>query len=421
MSLDLSTHPCFSEGACSSHGRIHLPVAKGCNVQCKFCNRKYDCVNESRPGVTSSILSPGQAVAYLNEAKQRVDNIAVVGIAGPGDPFANPDATMETLRRVRADDPNVLLCVATNGLAAAPYVEEMARLDVSHLTVTVCGVDPKIVGQIYSWVRHERKVYRGLSAGETILAEQLKTIALAKKHHLLVKVNCIVVPGVNEHHVLEVAKAMKELDVDLFNPMALCHVPGSEFEEVHPPSSEFMSDLMARAEEYLPQMRHCQRCRADAVGKLKEDHSIQMAPILQSIAGGPVEPGQARPYVAVATREGFFVNQHLGEAGHLEIFEPAGAQRYRKVADRTTPNRGGGDHRWQELADVIDDCRAVLVSGVGRTPKRILTEQGVSVVEMEGLIDEGLTAVYSNQPVRNPVRCATVCGASCSGDGGGCG
>lgn len=420
MSLDLSQHPCFSEGACSSQGRIHLPVAKGCNVQCKFCNRKYDCVNESRPGVTSSILTPGQAVAYLNEAKQRVGDISVVGIAGPGDPFANPEATMETLRRVRAEDPNMLLCVATNGLSAAPYVEEMAELDVSHLTVTVCGIDPKIVGKIYSWVRHERKFHRGLSAGETILAEQIKTIKLAKEHHLIVKVNCIVVPGVNEHHVLEVAKAMAELGVDLFNPMALCYVPGSEFEDVLPPSKDAMDYLMAEAEKYLPQMRHCQRCRADAVGKLKEDHSTEMAPILQSIAAGSVEPDQPRPYVAVATREGFLVNQHLGEAGRLEIFESVSDGRYRKIGNRSTPNRGGGNDRWKALAGVLEDCRAVLVSGVGRSPRDVLAKNGVAVVEMEGLIEDGLTAIYNNQPIRSPVRC-TTCGSNCSGDGGGCG
>ena len=84
-------HPCFDEEAKHTNARVHLAVAPKCNIQCNYCNRKYDCVNECRPGVTSSILTPGQAAGYLKELDTRLDNLAVVGIAGPGDPFANPE------------------------------------------------------------------------------------------------------------------------------------------------------------------------------------------------------------------------------------------------------------------------------------------------------------------------------------------
>lgn len=97
MTLDLRRHPCFSRDASHRFARIHLPVAPKCNMQCHFCNRKFDCQNESRPGVTSTLLQPRQALEYLRQAKQKVEKIAVVGIAGPGDPFANAPETMETL------------------------------------------------------------------------------------------------------------------------------------------------------------------------------------------------------------------------------------------------------------------------------------------------------------------------------------
>src|SRR5512147_3013620 len=99
--VDLSRHPCFNKDAHKKFGRIHLPVAPRCNLQCNFCNRKFDCMNESRPGVTSAVLPPSQAVPYLEEVKAKHENIAVVGIAGPGDPFANPIETMETLVGIR--------------------------------------------------------------------------------------------------------------------------------------------------------------------------------------------------------------------------------------------------------------------------------------------------------------------------------
>jgi len=80
--IDFSNHPCFSKDAHKKYGRIHLPVAPRCNIQCNFCNRKYDCPNESRPGVTSTVLTPQQALAYLGDVVAKRPEIAVTGIAG---------------------------------------------------------------------------------------------------------------------------------------------------------------------------------------------------------------------------------------------------------------------------------------------------------------------------------------------------
>ena len=55
-------HPCFSEQAHHHYARMHVAVAPACNIQCHYCNRKYDCSNESRPGVVSEVMTPEQAV-----------------------------------------------------------------------------------------------------------------------------------------------------------------------------------------------------------------------------------------------------------------------------------------------------------------------------------------------------------------------
>ena len=85
MTWDSSQHPCFSDTARHRFARIHLPIAPDCNVQCNFCRRDYDCVNESRPGVTSTILTPHQALHYLGRVLELDPRITVVGIAGPGE------------------------------------------------------------------------------------------------------------------------------------------------------------------------------------------------------------------------------------------------------------------------------------------------------------------------------------------------
>ena len=53
----ISEHPCYDKNAQHKFGRVHLAVAPKCNIQCNFCVREFDCVNESRPGVTSKVLS----------------------------------------------------------------------------------------------------------------------------------------------------------------------------------------------------------------------------------------------------------------------------------------------------------------------------------------------------------------------------
>jgi len=160
MTLDLTQHPCFNEAARETAARIHLPVAPRCNVQCNFCDRKYDCLNESRPGVTSAVLTPQQAVYYLDRALEVSPEIRVVGIAGPGDPFASPEPTLETLRLVRNRYPEMLLCVASNGLEVAPHAAELAKLQVSHVTLTVNAVDAAIGARIYAWVRAGIRILR---------------------------------------------------------------------------------------------------------------------------------------------------------------------------------------------------------------------------------------------------------------------
>jgi len=158
--LDLANHPCFNQDRAACSGRVHLPVATRCNIQCGYCNRRYDCVNESRPGVTSGVLSPPQALAYLKEVMARNPSIGVVGIAGPGDPFANAEETLETLRLVREAYPEMLLCVSTNGLNLMPYLPELALLEVTHVTVTVNTLRVGTAESVYSWMRIGKRLRR---------------------------------------------------------------------------------------------------------------------------------------------------------------------------------------------------------------------------------------------------------------------
>ena len=424
--MDFSKHPCFNKEAHNKYGRIHLPVAPRCNIQCNFCNRKFDCMNESRPGVTSGVLKPQQAVDYLAEVVAKRPEIAVMGIAGPGDPFANPEETMETLRLTHKRFPEMLLCLASNGLGIGPYIEELATMNVSHVTITITAVDPKIGAQIYSWIRDGKRPLHGLAAAELLLERQISAVRELKARGIVVKVNSIIIPGINDHHIPEIAKVVGPMGVDIMNCMPLVPVAGAFFEELPAPDGAMTARVRLQSGVHLPQMVHCARCRADAVGLINEQMSGEQMETINRFARRAVDVGKTRPYVAVATREGALVNMHLGEAGRVLIYgrDESTASGFKFIEMRRSPEAGNGKGRWTELADMLHDCRAFLVSAAGPSPKNALEDRGIEIIEMEGLIEEGLAAIYADKEIPATLkRRFTSCGSgtSCKGTGTGCG
>jgi nitrogen fixation protein NifB len=416
----LHKHPCFNPEAKGHYGRVHLPVAPKCNIKCNFCDRKYDCVNESRPGVTSNILTPAQAAVYMDRVLEKEPRITVAGIAGPGDPFANGAETMATLQHIQRSHPDIMLCVSSNGMGIAPYIEELAELNVSHVTITVCTIDPEIGSKIYSWVRDGNIIYHGLPAATLLLERQTTAILKLKEHNIVVKVNCIVIPTINDHHVEDVAREMKKLGVDLFNAMAMFPNVNTPFAAIPQPGKKTMEEIQAACDKHLAQMRHCTRCRADAVGLLDDDRTEEFRSCLTACSSLPALAAGQRPYVAVASREGVLINLHLGEATTFHIFAQK-ADGFVLVATRRAPRQGGGLQRWHQLAAILGDCRAVLSSGAGQTPCEVLRKSGIVPVEASGLIDEALQAVYENRHTTILKGRKSPCAdGSCSGSGGGC-
>ncbi|MFH1061166.1 MAG: radical SAM protein [Pseudomonadota bacterium] len=420
--LDISRHPCFNLSAKGAHGRVHLPVAPKCNLGCNYCNRKYDCVNESRPGVTSGVLAPHQALAYLDKVLAAEPRISVAGVAGPGDPMANPTETLTTLRLIREHFPQMLICLSSNGLAMPTHLEEVAKL-ATHVTLTINAVNPDIGQKVYAWARDGKVIYRGRAAAELLWERQRESLVRLKEHGLTVKVNTIVIPGLNEDHVEEVARTVAGLGADLHNLMPICRVEGTPLGGGEEPAPALMARLRSLAGEHVPQMTHCTRCRADAVGLLGADRSGEMSGCLAQCASLPkpvADPGR-KPHVAVATREGLLVNLHLGQAPSFQIWSPQG-QGFVLVEERPAPDAGSGTERWAKLVKLLHDCRAVLASAMGETPRQALDAAGIQPVEMEGFIEPGLKAVYGGGDLAAfGRRKGGGCCKGGMGDGPGCG
>ncbi len=264
----ISEHPCYSDKACHAFGRCHLPVAPKCNIQCNYCIRDFDCVNESRPGVTSKVLTPEEGLDLVRKVVKDYPFVKVIGIAGPGEPLANPE-TFEALRLVHEEFPHLIMCLSTNGLMLPESIEELAKYDVGNVTVTLNAVDPAIGEKIYSWVEYNGKKYHGREAAELLLSQQLKGIEMAVAKKTFVKINTVYIPGVNDEHIPEIAKKAGEMGAFTFNVIPL--IPQYKFASITPPTPTEKREMQDRCAQYIKQMRHCARCRADAIGKLGQD------------------------------------------------------------------------------------------------------------------------------------------------------
>ncbi len=264
----IQEHPCFSAKACHRFGRMHLAVAPRCNIQCNYCIRDFDCVNECRPGVTSQVLTPKEALARVDEVIEKVHYIKVVAVAGPGEPLFN-EQTFETFKLVGEKYPHILLCISTNGLLLPEKVDLLDELGVGNVTVTLNAVDPNIGKDIYEYVTYEGKKYTGYEAAQIILDQQLRGIEEAVKRKMIVKVNTVLIPTINDDHVMEIARTIKKLGVYIQNVMPL--IPQYRFSHLTPPSPAEKRAVQDELSKVMKQMRHCRQCRSDAIGILGKD------------------------------------------------------------------------------------------------------------------------------------------------------
>ncbi len=269
----MRTHPCFSKEAHHKFGRIHLPVAPACNIQCRYCLRKYDCANESRPGITSRVLTPAEALERVRLLIERNDCISVIGVAGPGDPLAN-DETFEVLRAINREFPELILCVSTNGLYLSDRLDDLIKSGVRSLTITINAVMPETAEKIYSWIYYKGKRYTGRDAVECLLCNQWRGLRNAIDAGLIVKINTVLIPGINDTEIPLIAWLAGGKGADIMNIMPL--IPQAEFEHLQRPPHEVINRLREECIKYIPQMTHCRQCRADAFGILGEDKDMEL-------------------------------------------------------------------------------------------------------------------------------------------------
>ncbi len=441
MKARIENHPCYSEEAHHHYARLHVAVAPACNIQCNFCNRKYDCANESRPGVVSELLTPEEAAHKALVVAGKIPQMSVLGIAGPGDPLANPEKTFRTFELVTEQAPDIKLCLSTNGLMLADYVDRIKELNIDHVTITINMVDPEIGVKIYPWVHYRRKRYRGIEGVRILHERQMEGLQALKEADILCKVNSVLIPGINDEHMPEINKAVRARGAFLHNIMPLISAPehGTYFglNGQRGPTPKELKSVQEQCSGNMKLMRHCRQCRADAVGLLGEDRSqeftkskfmdmdadysletrqkvhakiaiakaeVEAVKAKSSTAGRSVKPSSPKILVAVATKGGGMVNQHFGHAKEFMIYEvDANAARFvghRKV-DHYCQSGYGEAATMEGILKTIADCEAVLSSKIGPCPQKELKKAGIQVIEAYDVIEKVAREFYDTFVTEN--------------------
>ncbi|MDX1764652.1 MAG: radical SAM protein, partial [bacterium] len=195
-------------------------------------------------------------------------------------PLANP-STYEVLRWVHREYPHLHTCVSTNGLLLPDRLDELMDAGLKALTVTINTLNLETAEAIYSWVRYEGRIYRGLEAAELLVQNQWRGLREAAAAGMLVKVNTICLPRINEDEIPSVAEAAGALGARIMNITAL--IPQGELAHVGRPPREKLDELRLESQGHIRQMSHCRQCRADAAGLWNEEKDMEMEALLAKI------------------------------------------------------------------------------------------------------------------------------------------
>ncbi len=434
----IKDHPCYNEQAHHDFARVHVAVAPACNIQCNYCNRKYDCSNESRPGVVSEKLTPEQALRKVTHIAARLPQLSVVGIAGPGDALANPKWTFQTFELISRNLPHLKLCLSTNGLALPDHLDTIKSFGIDHVTMTINMIDPEIGARIYPWIFFDHRRWTGLDAAKILHERQMAGLEGLTAAGILVKVNSVLIPGVNDHHLAEVNAAIRARGAFLHNVMPLISDPahGTAFGlgGQRGPTPEELTEAQERlGGSGVRLMRHCRQCRADAVGLLGESRDadftldrIPEQPVLdlaphhayrahierewqhrraaraaagrQLAAAAPRGPAKLR--VAVATNGGGRVNLHFGKATEFLVYE-ADSTGIRLLGPRRVENYClggfGDDQRLEAVIAALAGVDVLLVAKVGDCPRARLEQAGLRIDDSHGqdYIEPAIAACFA--------------------------
>lgn len=323
-------------------------------------------------------LSPAQCMAALQKSLENGNVPSELVIAGPGDPLAEPERTLDLLAAVRALAPLVPVRLATAGIGLAALAETLRDAGVGRVTVQVSAVSLDMAQALYAWVRPGVLTLRAADGAAALLAGQAEAMHALRAASIPAEIEFLLVPGVNDAHLAAVAAwaathGAQRLVVLPARSSAVPHTAAPR-----EPDDDAIAAAVALAGKSLP-AADGRSCAAQGDDETLLDES------------GLYDAN--KPYVAVATSDGVNVDVHLGKAEKLLLYEVRQGE-VALAGARACPPKGGGENRWLALADILADCRALIAASAGETPRQALLAQGLPVVSGSSTVEEAVARIF---------------------------
>jgi predicted Fe-Mo cluster-binding NifX family protein len=88
--------------------------------------------------------------------------------------------------------------------------------------------------------------------------------------------------------------------------------------------------------------------------------------------------------IAVASTDGKIVDLHFGDANRFLIFEIEEEEgKFQEIREKTPMPLNNHQERWIASIDLINDCKAVLCSKIGKEPMIELRKLGIKPIQLD--------------------------------------
>lgn len=318
-----------------------------------------------------------------------------VELAGPGDPLATAEATCAFIALLRQQYPELHIGLTTLGLGGAEHASALAAAGLNSATVLIDTLDAATAEQLYAWIRPGKKTMPLDKAAALLVKEQSRAVSALATLGVTVTIRTTVYPGINAHRIAGIAEAMAALGAAAMDLVSF--LPGPQQADAPPAATRVHLEQIAKLTgRFLPTTaRHLAAadCGCDCGPACGTGSTCGCSLAPPSSAGLP-RPTPERPRVAVASATGLDIDLHLGQARQLLIYGPRADGLTCLLETRQAPEAGSGETRWDQLADTLHDCFAVLAASAGQRPREVLAGRSIRVLLTEDGIEGVVDTLY---------------------------
>jgi MoaA/NifB/PqqE/SkfB family radical SAM enzyme len=218
---------------------------------------------------------------------------------------------------------------------------------------------------------------------------------------VIVKINTVTLKGINDHHIEEVVKTVRDLGCFISNVMPMIPVKGSVFEHLTMVSNQELNAIRNQCGLHLKQMYHCKQCRADAIGKLDEDVSLDFRKRHQNQPPSLLAADKKLRF-AVVSKGGMLVDQHFGHASELYIYDFSDQESQfveKRVIEKYCTGLedcGDKEDKIGQIIKALNDCDGVITMRIGDGPTKRLEEKGIAIITTYDRIGDAVTNAARN-------------------------